>query len=218
MKDAPQPNKSWLPWKEEPDTEIATRPLFERSYVAVTATLSREIRALIEDSQAQYDALLDLEQSLTTIQNLILDEHLVEDTSREQLLKSVWTALGGNRQNYAEHEDNIQILTILVQVTQQATTNIRNALLVLEGVEDGLKELRTRTVVPSLLDGSDPTHVQLSLQQQIELVEDGVRALEDSRKRSLERAKDSFISGKAAVEGNQWVGQYISQRAGTKRI
>lgn len=218
MKEKHRPSKSWLPWKDDVDVEVAMRPVFEQSYAAVTTALSREIHALIEDSQGQYDALLGLERSLIALQGLILKENVVEDTSREESLKSAQNIHGREHQYLAEHEESIQILSILVQVTQQAISNICKALSLLEGVEDSLKELRTRTAVPgSKLEGGADARVQLTLHQQIQLVEHGVAVLEDSRSQVSDRAKELSAPSKP-VEENRWGGQFILRRGVPKRI
>lgn len=146
--------KSMLP--VSPSQEKVTYT-FMQSFSILSSNLGRLI--LTADT-SQFD-LMQLEEQLDTIYKIIKRDDDSVRVSRDELLATLWSQLGGNMEKKQKFMENLRLLRDLSRYREHARTHVINALHTLQSLTADMEELQIRVSKPELSAPQIPLRTQL---------------------------------------------------------
>ena len=170
-----------------------------QQYLAHANKVEEEIQRLIKEAQVLLNILEGLDQRLEVIQDLVTNNGVKVSQSRDELFAQLWTKLGGNRNNVAKLNQQMQLLKSVNTYRKAAWTHVTSTLLKLREISAGLDDLRERIALP------DTVGVEVvPLQQHIETIQMGVERLErvrDSARKMVSEGQRRILDGEPAGVG-----------------
>lgn len=151
-------------------------------YIQHTRVVEDEINRLVAEAQAVLSVLQNLEDRLDVIHGIVLRDDLHTQGGKDEVMKQLWTMLGGNRNKLGKFDSQLRLLGQVNTYRQNAIAHVSGTLVRLQSMGAELEELRERVGGVELLGAN--AGVPLSVH--IENIEMGVDRLERGRKGAKE--------------------------------
>lgn len=110
-----------------------------------------EITILIEQAQALLQILDRLDEQLTGIHEISLNDDRTITIKHEELLSHLWTKFGGNRSNRKANEQSLNLLKNIDTYRKKAVVHVSSTLLKLQEIQGELENLREGVAAPEVL-------------------------------------------------------------------
>ncbi|KAK7032304.1 hypothetical protein VNI00_013263 [Paramarasmius palmivorus] len=146
---------------------------------------SRTINRLIVEAEQSLGNLEKLEETLSTLHELVSREDSSISSAKSEILSELWTKLGGNKGLLRGHDKNLDLLKGLSVYRKQALVHVVTALQTLRALSDDMEDLRERVTAPELVGDTVPVDVHL---KSIAL---GLERLKESRVKAKEREEEA---------------------------
>ncbi|PIL29364.1 hypothetical protein GSI_09415 [Ganoderma sinense ZZ0214-1] len=160
--------------KTFPQDDLHIEATTIRTFQASMASFSAAVSAILVEATTVSASLDVLEERLSTIHALSIQEALDTALAKDELLWQLWTVLGGNRRQLRDLADRASILQSVQQYRALASAYIAATVQALTVVDADLTQLREQLSIQAIGCDSIPVEVQ-------------VRSLE----RSLRRLQES---------------------------
>ncbi|KAH6909167.1 hypothetical protein BKA70DRAFT_1277683 [Coprinopsis sp. MPI-PUGE-AT-0042] len=170
-----------MPWSPpRKDVDLVVLETFE----GAMDVLSSQLERLMVVAEASSHDLGKLEETLTTLQDIVQRENGTVVADKDELLQQLWTKLGGNRKGLRSFERHLKLLKELATYKKQAQAHVVAALHTLQGMSQEMEDIRERVAAPDLAAPQIEPEVHMkSIQMGLErLKESRVRARELDRK------------------------------------
>lgn len=151
-------------------------------YIQHTRVVEEEINRLVSEAQAVLAVLQNLEDRLDVIHGIVLRDNLHTKGGKDEVMKQLWTALGGNRNKLGKFDSQLRLLEQVNTYRQNAIAHVAGTLVRLQSMGAELEELRERVGGVELLG----VKAGVPLSVHIENIEMGVDRLERGRKGAKE--------------------------------
>ena len=152
------------------EVESIVRGAFEASIDGLSAQLTR----VIVEATTTMIALDRLEDRLFDIHSLCVPEALLTEVELQDLLWTIWTILGSNKDKIRDLRRREAVLREVEQYRAVALAYVSAAAQILQGLEAELSELRDRLTETTLGPSDIPVEVHLaSLERSIRRFETG---------------------------------------------
>lgn len=142
-------------------------------YLLHISAVEDELARLILEAQALLSILSNLDSRIDVIASVTTRDGVKLSGSRDELLSSLYTYLGGNRGSIKKLDEQLRLLRDVSVYRKNAWNHVNAALLKLQAIQAGLEDLRERVAEPDVLGG-----VVVPLEQHLEHVRMGVDRLE----------------------------------------
>ncbi|ESK95361.1 hypothetical protein Moror_3886 [Moniliophthora roreri MCA 2997] len=176
----PSPIRAIVPFMQSNSKEAVLQTFNEAMTV-----LSNTINRLIVEAELNLANLEKLEESLSTVHELVSREDSSISSAKSEVLSELWTKLGGNKKILQGHDKNLGLLKGLGVYRKQALVHVVTALQTLRALSDDMEDLRERVTAPELVGDSVPVDVHL---KSISL---GLERLKESRVKAKEREEEA---------------------------
>lgn len=147
-------------------------------------TLSVNMNRLILEGEVSLQALEKLEQRLATLYELVTREDSSLTSERAEILASLWTMLGGNKNELRHVDTHLDLLKNLGAYRQRALAHVVAALQTLQSMSDDMEDLRERVAAPELVGERIPVEVH------IKSIQGGLERLKERRLKAKEQEED----------------------------
>jgi hypothetical protein len=144
------------------EQQIATK-VINAKFMELLSFQTDIIADLILTASRAHGQLQQMKERVQAIRNIAQRENITISQQNEQILASIWTALGANKAEIKVYEYNLQLLGDLDQYSDQAKAHIADALFSLETMQAQLKDLRQRTAQPSVVGMVVPAEVHIQV-------------------------------------------------------
>ncbi len=130
--------------------------------------LSINMKRLILKAEQCLHELNDLEVKLTTLHHITARETISISAAKSDLLKELWTGLGGNRKPLRNFDDNLGILQRLAAYRRQAFIHVVAAMQTLQAMSEDMEDILKRVAAPDLAGAKIPVNVHMqSIQPEV---------------------------------------------------
>lgn len=153
-----------------------TEDVLLEQYIQHTRAVEEEVNRLVSEAQAVLSVLQNLEDRLDVIHGIVLRDNLHTKGGRDEVMKQLWTTLGGNRNKLGKFDSQLRLLEQVNTYRQNAIAHVAGTLIRLQSMGAELEELRERVGGVELLP----------IRLHIENIEMGVDRLERGRKGAKE--------------------------------
>ncbi|KAG6837708.1 hypothetical protein H0H93_003510 [Arthromyces matolae] len=167
-------------WKSKKTTEEIVNENFNEAMRTQDKILSR----LITQAKASQGDLKRMKERLQAIRDLATKENIHINVEHGELLSSMWTALGSNKQDLQRYQTNLELLVNLEKFTDVAKTHIAQALTNLKTMQAQMKDLRARVSQPDIAGTNIPVNVH------VRTIMDGIQRMKEGRIRARARESD----------------------------
>ncbi|KAG6900542.1 hypothetical protein C0993_009119 [Termitomyces sp. T159_Od127] len=167
-------------WQSKKSTQDIINDNFKEAMRIQDAILVR----LITQAKISQGQLKRMKEGLQAIRDLATRENIYINAQKGELLASIWTTLGGNRQDLHRYESNLELLESLEQYTDVAKAHVAQALTNLKTMQAQMKDLREKVSQPDIAGLNLPVHVH------IRTIMDGIQRMKEGRIRARERESD----------------------------
>ncbi len=150
-------------------------------YILHVSKNKEEITGLIETAQALLKILHNLDDRLGTIYAIAVNDDQTITKNQEELLSSLWTKLGRNRQGVKDNQRQLMLLQNISAYRKRAVMHVSETLLKLQEIQAELENLREGVAAPEILGHRD----DLPLTYHLNLIEKGVERLRVARGESV---------------------------------
>jgi hypothetical protein len=169
----------FLPFQPVPFTPS----LLLDQYITHTRIISDEIANLISEAQALLLILQSLEDRLDVIHAISLTTRQSAQVSKDEVLSHIWTMVGGNRQQLAKYNKQLNLLRHVGEYRKIAFAHVSATVLKLQAMGAELEELRTRV---GAAEFQKDVGREVPLEVHIESIRMGVARLEEGREKARE--------------------------------
>jgi hypothetical protein len=159
----------------QPYTLSLTESTLLDQYISYTGTVSTEIHRLIAEAQALLLVLQSLEDRLETIHGIAVRDSITTQASKNEILGSLWAALGGHRKDLRKYDTELALLNQVSKYRELAFHHVARTILKLQEMGSELEELKERVGSAELVGEKLPLSVHL------EEVRLGIERLEKAR-------------------------------------
>ncbi|KAF2230687.1 hypothetical protein EV356DRAFT_418214, partial [Viridothelium virens] len=119
-------------------------------YLQHTDVIEEQITNLILEAHALVKALQLLDNRLDTIAFITKRDGIDIADAKDELLARLWTYFGGNKYEVKQIDRKLALISDLSKYRQLAVAHVLATIRKLEGIQNGLKDLRERIVQPGL--------------------------------------------------------------------
>lgn len=165
-----------------------SRKAISYSYKLVIGALETQLQRLRYVGELVSHDLAAVDRHLSALYYLIVFETKSVSSSKEDLLPSLWTLLGGNRVAIRKFDENLSLLKRLKDCRNDATAQVGAALYMLETESQELESLRSTISYPALVGQDVPMEVHLRL------VNMALERMADSHSNAPERYSEVYRS------------------------
>ncbi|KAL9068524.1 MAG: hypothetical protein Q9157_006484 [Trypethelium eluteriae] len=158
-------------------------------YLQHTDVIEEQITNLILEAHALVKALQLLDNRLDTIAFITKRDGIDIADAKDELLARLWTYFGGNKYEVKQIDRKLALISDLSKYRQLAVAHVLATIRKLEGIQNGLKDLRERIVQPGL----DVGRRDMPLEWHIYNIQLGLERLE-LQKMESNRALDQDLS------------------------
>ncbi|KAK8162204.1 hypothetical protein BKA80DRAFT_272148 [Phyllosticta citrichinensis] len=134
-------------------TDTAHRLLLEQ-YTRHTSVIESQIATLIGQAQALLSLLDDLDANLDRIHDVTARDELTARATRDELLRDIWTLLGGRRADRARNAHQLRLLDDVSRYRRSARAHVAAVILKLQAIGSELESLRERVAAPETAAGA----------------------------------------------------------------
>ncbi|KAG5715939.1 hypothetical protein E4T56_gene20110 [Termitomyces sp. T112] len=167
-------------WRSKKSTQDIISDNFNEAMRTQDAILSR----LITQAKISQGQLKRMKEGLQAIRDLATRENIHINAQQGELLASMWTTLGSNRQDLHRYKTNLELLESLEQYTDVAKAHVTQALTNLKTMQAQMKDLREKVSQPDITGTIIPVDVH------IRTIMDGIQRMREGRIRARERESD----------------------------
>jgi hypothetical protein len=153
------------------------RAIVLQQYLRHTRDLEDQVADVILEAQGLLMLLQSLDDRLDHIASIAARDGVTIKGSRDELLASLWTWLGGNKGSVKRLEQHLLLLRSVNQYQKTAWQHISATILKLQTIANQLEDLRERVAAP----GNVGVREELPLEFHIENIRLGVERLEGAR-------------------------------------
>lgn len=164
----------WAPPRKDVDAVVV------ETFKGAMDMLSTQLERLIVFAEASSRDLGKLEDTLTTLHEILQRENNTVAIDKDELLQQLWTKLGGNRKELKSFERHLKLLKELASYKKQAQAHVIAALHTLQGMSQEMDDIRERVAAPDL---SAP---QIAPEVHMKSIQLGLERLKESRIRAKE--------------------------------
>ncbi|TFK74141.1 hypothetical protein BDN72DRAFT_760401 [Pluteus cervinus] len=168
-------------------TQASIRSTITRTFTDSMSTVSSNLKRLIIEAELSLGHLNDLEEKLNTLYDILRREDIVQKEERDEILRLLWTKLGGNKKKLKGVDDHLTLLKDLGIYRRKARAHVVGALQTLGEMSEGIEDLRERAAQPALLasdDENDTGRGEIPVQVHVQSIKMGLERLRDGRKRA----------------------------------
>ncbi|KAG6917821.1 hypothetical protein DXG01_000881 [Tephrocybe rancida] len=167
-------------WQSKKSTKDIINDNFNGAMRAQDVILSH----LITQAKISQGQLKRMKERLQAIRDLTLMENIHINAQHGELLASMWTTFGSNRQDIERYKTNLELLESLEEYTDIAKAHIAQALTNLKTMQAQMKDLREKVSQPDITGTTIPVEVH------IRTIMDGIKRMKEGRIRARERESD----------------------------
>lgn len=149
-------------------------------YIQHVSKNKDEIDTLIARASALLWILNNLEDRLSTIHAIALNDGTTLSAKNDELLSSLWTKLGGNRRDVQANAKSTNLLRNIITYRRKAVVHVSDTLVKLQAIQAELENLREGVAAPELL-GPHALAGALPIEYHIDLIGRGVKRLQETR-------------------------------------
>ncbi|KAF9066541.1 hypothetical protein BDP27DRAFT_1365596 [Rhodocollybia butyracea] len=178
------PSSSIFSWALTPfySRPSITCKVIREAFVDSMITLAGLVENLIILAEVEVMNIDRLEEHLSLLHVLTVQEDTAISSAKTELLRDIWTSFGGNRQMLKGYDKNLELLHGIGGVRRQAWAHVTLTLRLLKQL-CGDMEVMQKTLSSPKLPG-----VPISIEAHIRSIKLGVERLKDSR--AIARKKD----------------------------
>ena len=162
-----------IPWVEKRKLK-----LLKSTFDDAMDTLASQVERLVIEAEANIYNLNELEERLIALNELISRENRDVESSRDDLLASLWTKLGAHRKELRNFDKNFAILKNIKTYRNQARVHVTATLQTLQSLNEDMIEMRERVAAPGLIGDRIPLEVQMKS------IQFGIDRLKENRLRA----------------------------------
>jgi len=159
-----------------------------------------EIDTLIASASALLWILNHLEDRLSTIYSIAVNDDSTITARNDQLLSSLWTQLGGNRRDVQANAHSINLLRNIYAYRKKAALHVADTLVKLQAIQAELEHLREGVAAPELLGTLDAGRA-LPIEYHIDLIGRGVERLQATRREAFRVEGQNYMKAMRGGEG-----------------
>jgi hypothetical protein len=168
----------------------ATRREVYATFVEVSSATERAIRSLLNGTEVPLQMLDELEQKLLVITEAVQRENLVVGSVEPQQMETnvfamLWAPL--LRHDSVDSEEGERLLADIGTYKENAIEIVGQAMVLLEDVENRLKNLRSRLAEPTLVADTRTKAKKLPLEAHIQSIRDSMGKLSGAVSRATYR-------------------------------
>ncbi|CUS12068.1 unnamed protein product [Tuber aestivum] len=164
-----------------------------KAFLQASATMDTSIQRLILEAELVLRDLDDLENRLSTIQDMASREDSLIEEKHQEALAELWSILGGNRRKLANFASHRNLLANIATYRSRALAHVSASLIRLQQMQSDLEDLRDRVAQPAMLrDAQVEGDVigEIPLEVHVESIRKGVERLNRGRERLKGREND----------------------------
>ncbi|KAF2846940.1 hypothetical protein T440DRAFT_471458 [Plenodomus tracheiphilus IPT5] len=170
-------------------TETLQSRIFDQ-YVLHVSRNKDEIDSLIQSATSLLWILTNLDDRLTTIYGIAVNDDTSISAKNEELLSSLWTKLGGNRADVKANAKSINLLRNIYAYRKKAVIHVSDTLVKLQTIQAELENLREGVSGPALSGGPN---AGLPIDYHVEVIGRGVERLQASRGEQFRVEAKSYL-------------------------
>ncbi|KAG0640912.1 hypothetical protein HOY80DRAFT_883988 [Tuber brumale] len=176
-----------------PRNQQKTESSILKAFLQASTTMDTSIQRLIIEAELVLRDLDDLENRLSTIQDMASREDSVIREKHQEVLAELWSFLGGNRRKLANFASHRSLLANVATYRSKALAHVSASLIRLQQMQSDLEDLRDRVAQPAMLrdaQGEGETIGEIPLEVHVESIRKGVERLNRGRERVKGKEND----------------------------
>ncbi|CAZ85127.1 unnamed protein product [Tuber melanosporum] len=176
-----------------PHNQQKTQSSILKAFLQASTTMDTSIQRLILEAELVLRDLDDLENRLSTIQDMASREDSVLQEKHQEVLAELWSFLGGNRRKLANFASHRSLLANIATYRSRALAHVSASLIRLQQMQSDLEDLRDRVAQPAMLrdtQGEGETAGEIPLEVHVESIRKGVERLNRGRERVKGKEND----------------------------
>jgi len=161
-----------------------------KTFLQASATMDTSIQRLILEAELVLRDLDDLENRLSTIQDMASREDSVIQEKHQEVLAELWSFLGGNRRKLANFSSHRSLLANIATYRSRALAHVSASLIRLQQMQSDLEDLRDRVAQPVMLrdaqgegEAGGEIPLEIPLEVHVESIRKGIERLNRGRER-----------------------------------
>ena len=161
-----------------------------KTFLQASATMDTSIQRLILEAELVLRDLDDLENRLSTIQDMASREDSVIQEKHQEVLAELWSFLGGNKRKLANFASHRSLLANIANYRSRALAHVSASLIRLQQMQSDLEDLRDRVAQPVMLrdaqgegEGAREIPLEIPLEVHVESIRKGIERLNRGRER-----------------------------------
>ncbi|KAH9880899.1 hypothetical protein IAQ61_001193 [Plenodomus lingam] len=176
-------------------------------YVLHISRNKDEIDALIKSATSLLWVLTNLDERLTTIHAIAVNDDATISAKQGDLLSSLWTQLGGNRADVKANANSINLLRNIYAYRKRAVLHVSDTLVKLQEIQAELENLREGVAGPLLASVAAETPGQgervgagaaaaaaMPIEYHVEIIGRGVERLQATRGEQFRLEAQSYLN------------------------
>ena len=171
-----------------------------KTFLQASATMDTSIQRLILEAELVLRDLDDLENRLSTIQEMASREDSVIQEKHQEVLAELWSFLGGNRRKLANFSSHRSLLANIATYRSRALAHVSASLIRLQQMQSDLEDLRDRVAQPVMLrdaqgegDVAGGILLEIPLEVHVESIRKGIERLSRGRER-IRGGENEYVS------------------------
>ena len=165
---------------------VVTQTIVADTFADAMSVLETQLSRIRLEAEATAVYLNNLEQSLSTMHELLTRENVTMTNEKEELLAELWTRIHGNRRKLKGMNDNLHFLEHVGVWRKKAQETVVATLQTLDTMSEDMEDLRERVAKPELLGERIPPEVH------IKSIQAGLERLKVDRKRAKVRGEENL--------------------------
>ena len=165
---------------------VVTQTIVADTFADAMSVLETQLSRIRLEAEATAVYLNNLEQSLSTMHELLTRENVTMTNEKEELLAELWTRIHGNRRRLKGMNDNLHFLEHVGVWRKKAQETVVATLQTLDTMSEDMEDLRERVAKPELLGERIPPEVH------IKSIQAGLERLKVDRKRAKVRGEENL--------------------------
>ncbi|KAG9080102.1 hypothetical protein FS749_008119 [Ceratobasidium sp. UAMH 11750] len=161
------------------------------TWFETTELMKLNVMQLVDEAMANMRALDRLDNELSVIHRMVARADNKVERDRAETLSSLWTTLGGNKEQLAQFNSHTRLLKGVTDYRKQAVEHVNGALFQLERLALGLNDLNEQVTAPLLADRA----AGIPLEVHIKTIQKGTARLLEGRARERKR-EDEYMRRK----------------------
>ena len=165
---------------------VVIQTIVADTFADAMSVLETQLSRIRLEAEATAVYLNNLEQSLSTMHELLTRENVTMTNEKEELLAELWTRIHGNRRKLKGMNDNLHFLEHVGVWRKKAQETVVATLQTLDTMSEDMEDLRERVAKPELLGERIPPEVH------IKSIQAGLERLKVDRKRAKVRGEENL--------------------------